>query len=135
MKVNTTKRQPQYNKKFAHYSHSPFSVSDKNVTVEVDKTGKTRLVAEEENDEYTEIFCSAGLIINLSRVLKSIEGKNIKLEVTGDSVKIVQDHEDETFDEVILTSELVAKASRVIFTTREVIMKEEPFDGEHDAIE
>jgi hypothetical protein len=123
----------QDRKQFKHFVHSPFRISSGKVTVEVDKLGRSTITEEHGEDEYTEIQCSAALINNLSKILKSIEKMGVKIEIDREKIRMIQHNpDDDSYDEITMNSELIINSSKVLISTREVIFKDEPFKGEDD---
>ena len=132
--MNITKDNRDRNKQqqYKHFVHSPFQISSDKVTVEVDKLGRAKISEDLGKDEYAEIQCSAALINNLSKILKSIENMGVKIEIDKERIKLIQHHSDDTYDEINMNSELIINASKVLISTREVVFKDEPFRGIDD---
>jgi hypothetical protein len=119
-------------KQFKHFVHSPFQISSDKVTVEVDKLGRAKITEDHDKEEFSTIECSAALINNISRILKSIERMQLKLEIDRNRIRLVQNHNDDTFEEVTMNSELIINASKVLISTRDIVFKDEPFKGDPD---
>jgi hypothetical protein len=61
----------------------------------------------------------------------SLDHQGVKVEVDGSGkVIITQDQPDGSYDEIITSASLINKVSQMLFTTRKVVYKDEPYKGD-----
>ena len=128
----------QYNgpKKYQHFINSPFSLEHNGVSVKVDDKGKMIVTQDHKDSTFDEISSTVSM---MNRILRMAEihtpftleyyGVNIKVEKSG-KVTLSQEQSDGTFDEIVTDQEIVEKTIRILHTTRKVVYRDEPYNGE-----
>lgn len=127
-------------KKYKHYIHAPFTLNLTGLKVSVDDTGKITLTQDHGKEEYDEIVTSASLINRIVVMLGmspqfELDHWGVKVK-TGDNGQIVitQDHEDQTYDEIVTTSTNVNNILKMLQSTRKVVYKTEKFGSEENGV-
>jgi hypothetical protein len=114
-------------RKYRHYVHSAFKIGKDGTNIEVGENGKTKITKGENTIE-----CSAGLINLLSKMLFAVDRNALEITITPDKVRIRQEMEDRSWDEIEFSTELLTQASKIIMTTRTVVMRDEPYRDVED---
>ena len=128
-------------KKYKHYIHSPFTLNLSGLKVVVDDTGKITLTQDHGNEEYDEIVTSASLINRIVVMLGMSPqfeldhwGVKVKTGSNGEII-IIQDHPDETYDEIKTTSTNINNILKMLQSTRKVVYKSEKFKSEEEGLQ
>lgn len=58
-------------------------------------------------------------------------GTKVEVDEHG-KIKMTQEHEDGTYDEVTFSASLINRVSRMLMATRKIVFRDEPFKGEVD---
>jgi hypothetical protein len=117
---------PNKEQMFPHFSHTPFEIKEDTTSIAVDAKGKTKIVEEHTDEEYSEIVVPATFIYFLSKLCPIIKDRKLVISMSGEGLKLTQLNE-QTEDSVKCSLDFLEQASQIIKTTRKVEMKNEPY--------